>query len=105
MDACQIVLCPCPTRGEALSIADTLVQEGLAGAVNIARIDSVHRWRGQVRQLPEYLMMIKSRMDSYDAIEQRIMELHSYELPGIAAVPVTAGADAYLEWIRSGGMD
>ena len=34
------------------------------------------------------------------ALEKRIAELHSYDTPEILAVPVIAGAEKYLAWLR-----
>ena len=33
------------------------------------------------------------------AIEQAIREIHSYEVPEILALPVTAGSPDYLKWL------
>lgn len=95
--------CPCPDREEAGRIGDALVGKGLAAAVNIVAQDSVYRWRGQVREAREYLLIIKGPRKSYKLIERTILDMHSYELPGIVAVPVVGGFEPYLEWIGLGG--
>ena len=102
-EQCQIVLCPCPDREEARRIARELVEAGLAAAVNIVAQDSLFRWRGEINESSEYLLIIKSTRSSYERIEQTIMDNHSYQLPGIATVPITGGLAAYLDWIGSGG--
>lgn len=102
MDSCQIVLCPCPDREEAERISEALVERGLAAAVNIIKQDSVYRWQGRTRHCEEFVLMIKSTVESYDAIEQVILSMHSYEVPGIAAVPIAQGFVPYLRWLRSG---
>lgn len=103
MDSCHIVLCPCPSRAEALDISRSLVEEKLAAAVNVVETESVHRWDGEVRQVNEFLLMIKSREKDYAAVERKILSMHSYKLAGIASVPIDGGSEAYLEWICSGG--
>ena len=102
-DACQIILCPCPDRQEAQQIAEALVEKELAAAVNVIAQDSVYRWQGQINQTAEYLLLIKSQQENYDSIERIILNMHSYELPGIAVIPVMNGYAPYLAWIRSGG--
>ena len=102
-DACQIILCPCPDRQEAQRIAEALVEQKLAAAVNVIAQDSVYRWQGQINQAAEFLLMIKSQQKNYDAIERIIRDMHSYELPGIAVIPIVDGYAPYLAWIRSGG--
>ena len=103
MESCQIVLCPCPSKEEANKISRALVERGLAAAVNIVEQDSVYRWHGQTNQAHEFLLMVKSVEQSYGEIEQVILSMHSYELPGIAAVPIARGFAPYLEWMRCGG--
>ena len=102
-DACQIILCPCPNRQEAQRIAEALVEQGLAAAVNVISQDSIYRWQGRVNQAAEFLLLIKSQPENYDSIEQIILDMHSYELPGIAVVPVVNGYTPYLAWIESSG--
>ena len=101
--SCQIVLCPCPTRLEARRIGVALVEQGLAAAVNIVAADSIYRWQGRVEEKAEFLLLIKSGDHNYQAIEQAILDIHSYELPGIAVVPVVGGSAPYLEWMSEGG--
>lgn len=102
-DACQIILCPCPDRQEAQRIAEALVEQELASAVNVIAQDSVYRWRGKINKEAEFLLLIKSQQENYDSIEQLILDMHSYELPGIAVMPVVDGYAPYLTWIRSSG--
>ena len=102
-DACQIILCPCSDRREAQRIAEALVEQELAAAVNVIAQDSVYRWQGRVNQAAEFLLLIKSQQENYDAIERIILDMHSYELPGIAVIPVVNGYAPYLTWIRSSG--
>ena len=103
MEQCQIVLCPCPDKREAQHIADALVEQELAAAVNIVAQDSVYRWRGKIARETEFLLIIKSQRKNYESIEQTIIAMHSYELPGIAVVPIVNGFAPYLKWIESRG--
>lgn len=103
MDSCQIVLCSCPNKLEARRISEILVDRGLAAAVNIVQQESVYRWRGRTTHNGEFLLLIKSPEDRYDEVEQVILSVHSYELPGIAAVPIAGGFGPYLQWLRGGG--
>jgi len=84
-------------------IGSALVNEGLAAAVNIITQDSIFRWQGNVSESREYLLIIKCPQDCYRRIERTILDMHSYELPGIAVVPVVDGFGPYLEWIGNGG--
>ena len=47
----------------------------------------------------EVQLVIKTRSALYSDIEQKILTLHSYELPEIITVPIMSGLDSYLQWI------
>lgn len=83
-------------------LAAALVQEKLAACVNrIGPIQSTYIWQGQLQQDAEYLLMVKTHPDRLAALQQRVQELHTYDLPEIIAVPVVAGLPAYLDWINT----
>jgi periplasmic divalent cation tolerance protein len=85
---------------EAERIAEALVQERLAACVNIIpAITSIYRWQGEVHRDSEVLLIAKSRPGLFDPLVARVKELHSYEIPEIIALPITAGSKAYLKWI------
>jgi periplasmic divalent cation tolerance protein len=96
-----LVLCTCPDKEVAETIASQLVEGGLAACVNrIADITSVYMWQSELESAAEELLLIKSTTAAWDELQQTISRLHPYELPEIIAVPITAGSDAYLNWIR-----
>jgi periplasmic divalent cation tolerance protein len=95
-----IVLCACGSEAEAEAIAHHLVSNRLAACVNIsAPVRSVYRWQGKVESAPEWLLTIKTARSRFDEIAAAIQALHSYELPEIIALPITAGSAPYLKWI------
>ena len=49
---------------------------------------------------PESLMLIKTRANLLPAIEFRLRELHSYDIPEkFIAIPISLGAQPYLDWL------
>ena len=100
-----MVLCTCPDEQVASTIADKLVEEGMAACVNIMPgILSVYQWQGDVEHGNEVLLIIKTRQECYMELEDTILQLHPYELPEIIAVSIERGLSGYLEWIdRSTG--
>lgn len=86
---------------EADRLARSLVDEKLAACVTrIKSVQSVYRWHGQVEQSDEELLVIKTRKDLFGALEKRVRELHSYDVPEIIAVPLVAGSPPYLSWLQ-----
>jgi len=94
-----LLLSTCGTADEARRIARTLVDERLAACVNITKIDSIYRWKDQIEEREEQLLIIKTRSSIYEKAEKRIRALHSYELPEIIALKVEKGYPPYLDWI------
>ncbi|HEY2662768.1 MAG TPA: divalent-cation tolerance protein CutA [Candidatus Binataceae bacterium] len=85
---------------EARKIANALVSEQLAACVNIVdSIHSIYRWQGAVESAPECLMLIKTRAELLSAIEARLRDLHSYDVPELIAIPIGQGAPLYFDWL------
>ncbi|MEJ2048028.1 MAG: divalent-cation tolerance protein CutA [Dehalococcoidia bacterium] len=98
----RLIITTCPNMDVARILADALVTERLAACVNILPAGlSVYEWKGQVERESEYLLLIKSRSDRLSQLEQRVCELHPYELPELIAVPIKEGLSSYLSWIDS----
>jgi len=47
------------------------------------------------------LLLIKSTRERYDALRDRIVALHPYELPEVIAVDIALGLTPYLTWIAA----
>ena len=86
---------------QALDIAREMVARRLAACVNVLPgVRSVYRWQGRICRDGEYLLLIKTLEQEYEAVAAAIRELHSYELPEILAFPVGQGDERFLAWIR-----
>lgn len=95
-----VVFCTCPDETTAERIASALVDDGLAACVNrIPGVVSTYRWNGETRHGHEFLLLIKTTSERFDALREHIVALHPYELPEIIAVDIARGLPAYLDWI------
>jgi len=84
----------------ARRIAAALVKAREAACVNIvAGVISIYRWQGEDCESQEWLMLIKSSAERFEAVRARIRGMHSYELPEVIALPIVAGDTDYLHWI------
>ena len=100
MDEVWIVMCNAPDLESARAIADSLVRTRAAACVNLgAPCESVYRWQGAVERGAEVPLIIKTVSGRYAEVESTIRALHPYQVPEIIAVPVAAGARAYLDWV------
>jgi periplasmic divalent cation tolerance protein len=59
----------------------------------------VYRWRDAVEDEAEFLLLIKTRASLLRRVEQRVIELHSYEVPELLALAPSGGSAAYLGWL------
>jgi periplasmic divalent cation tolerance protein len=92
--------CTCPDEAAAQRIATALIEEHLAACVNrISGIASTYRWKGDVCQDVEVLLVIKTVRERFEALRERIIALHPYELPEVIAVDIALGHAPYLDWI------
>jgi periplasmic divalent cation tolerance protein len=90
-----------PTEDMAAAIARALVEARLAACANIVKdIRSIYTWQGKVQDDREVLMIVKTRRDLFNALLTKVKELHSYEVPEIIALPIVAGSEDYLKWLR-----
>ena len=97
-----MVLCTCGSEEEAMTMAKAVVEGRLAACVNVLpALRSVYRWEGEVRTDAEHLLLIKSTAERFEALRERIAELHSYENPEIIGLPIVAGAIPYLAWLSA----
>ena len=87
-------------KDEALSIAEVLVTERLAACANVIEpVVSVYTWKGKIERSTEAFMIIKTQLDAFPLLLNRIKELHSYDVPEIIVLPIMGGNPAYLKWI------
>jgi periplasmic divalent cation tolerance protein len=95
-----VILSTCSSEEEAATIARQLVERRSAACVQIVPgLRSFYRWKDEIQDDAECLLIIKSRRDIYPLLEAQLRKLHSYEIPEIVALQIVEGADAYLRWI------
>jgi periplasmic divalent cation tolerance protein len=87
-------------RREARRIGKALVTEKLAACVNILDgMNSLYFWEGKLSDERETLLIAKTRKALLPRLTARVKQLHSYKVPCIVALPITAGNRDFLQWI------
>jgi periplasmic divalent cation tolerance protein len=95
-----VVLSTCATADDAEMLARVLVTEQLAACVSIVpRVQSFYRWKGKLETADEFLLIIKTSRDLFDALNTELEKLHPFEVPEVLAIPIVAGAENYLNWL------
>jgi periplasmic divalent cation tolerance protein len=89
-------------RDEAERIGRTAVEERLAACVNIiGQIRSIYRWKDAVESADEVAAIFKTSEQGADALITRIAQLHSYDVPCIAAWPVEKILGSYEAFVEA----
>ena len=83
----------------ATTIIEGLLEHRLAACVQTMPVQSVYRWKGQLNRDSEVLAIIKTKASLYPEVEAFIRSRHSYEVPEILLLPVTAGFPGYVQWV------
>ncbi|MEO5858230.1 MAG: divalent-cation tolerance protein CutA [Pyrinomonadaceae bacterium] len=95
-----IILTTTSTNEEAESLANSLVESRLAACVQILpKMTSIYVWEGKIERSSENLLLIKTLAEKYEAVEQYILDHHSYETPEIVAIDVERVSAGYLKWL------
>lgn len=99
-----IVYITLPDAALADSLARELVEAGLAaGAHNLGMLRSVYRWRGEIRQGREWLLLCQAPADNYDRIEEFVKARHPFEVPCIMGLDMDRGHGPFMDWIARAG--
>lgn len=88
------------TVEEAKSIGRALVEERLAACVNVVPgMVSVYRWEGALEEAEEAVLIAKTRVALFEALTERVGELHDYDNPCVVRLDIVAGRRPFLDWI------
>jgi periplasmic divalent cation tolerance protein len=100
-DSVVLVLTTLPLDQDPTMMATALVDEGLVACVNVLPpMRSVYRWQGRIEQADERQVVMKTTAARVPALQERLRQLHPYDVPEFVVLPVSGGSDAYLAWVR-----
>ncbi len=96
-----IVLTTTPNAEEAEILATKIIGEKLAACVQVLPpMKSFYFWKNEIQTETEYLLLIKTLAEKYDALETFIEANHSYDVPEIVALPAGNVSAKYLSWMK-----
>jgi len=86
---------------KAPELAELIVKERLGACVNrVERVFSTYWWEGKIERDEEGLLIVKTTPEVFEKLLKRVKEVHPYCVPEIIALPVVAGNEDYLKWVR-----
>jgi periplasmic divalent cation tolerance protein len=98
----RLLLTTASSRAEAQTLARELVSRRLAACVNIVGpVSSIYHWQEEIERSEEFLLLIKSTAAQVNAIQEALVELHSYDLPELISLNIDSGLEGYLDWIAA----
>ncbi len=99
--AATLIYVTCGGEDEARRIGRTLVEERLAACANvIGGMTSIYRWQGAVQEDGETVLILKTTQGVVERLCARVKELHSYDVPCVAALPIAGGNADFIKWIE-----
>ncbi len=97
-----LILCTTDSLESAQKISTALLEAHEAACVNIiSGVRSMYRWEGRICDEVEFVLLIKSSTEKFEEVRRRIRQLHTYQVPEIIGLSITAGDSEYLSWLRS----
>lgn len=95
-----VILCTFPNSEQARQIGTVLVETQLAACVNLVpAVESIYRWQGKVEKATEVLAVFKTTAAAFPVFQQKLAELHPYEVPEIIALSPEKIAAPYRDWV------
>lgn len=89
-----------PDAEGARRVVKSLIEERFAACGNLVPgVESIYRWKGAVESAQEILVVLKTTTDRYQLLEERLRQLHPYEVPEVIATRVQTGSWPYLQWL------
>ena len=97
-----IIFVTAKDRTEAEELSQSLLNDRLIACSNIVYpINSFFYWSNKIDRAEECLIIMKSRLDLFAAVVEKVKGLHSYEVPEVLALPIVDGSKDYLDWMNT----
>jgi periplasmic divalent cation tolerance protein len=89
---------PVKDRKEAREISRKLLERKLVACANYFPIESMYLSEGRVKDIAEYILILKTTQKLYADVEKAVIELHSYKICCVAKVPAEYSL-GYRNWM------
>lgn len=103
MSGIVLLYVTCASADEAGRVGSAVVEQRLAACANILpAMQSIYWWQGRIERADEAVLILKTRTDLVDEAVAAIKGLHSYKVPCVLPIAVSAGGNPdYLAWLRA----
>ncbi|MEY3895515.1 MAG: hypothetical protein RLZZ214_1034 [Verrucomicrobiota bacterium] len=95
-----VILCTFPDSEQARQIGTVLVETQLAACVNLVpAVESIYRWQGKIEMATEVLAVFKTTAAVFTEFQEKLAELHPYDVPEIIALNPEKVSETYRAWV------
>ncbi len=98
-----LVYIPCQSSEQASQIGKQLLQKRLCACINtIPGMESTYFWPPKSDTFEsnhEVVLIAKTVESKYQALEEEVTKLHTYDNPCILAIPVSHVRKEYYDWL------
>lgn len=99
-----LVYITCANDVEAEKIGRVLIEEKLAGCINIlGEVKPIYHWPPKssiIETSKESVLIAKTLVSKYETLKKKVEDIHSYDTPCIIAIPTYDVSDKYYKWIK-----
>ncbi len=97
----SVCLVTVPDIETARKISSQVVEHSHAACVNIVpKVISTYRWKGQIEEENELLLIIKTCSSKVSHLEKLVLEIHPYDTPEFIVLAASQVNSAYQNWIK-----
>ena len=97
-----LVLVTAPDLKIARALVKAALQAKLIACANLVpKIESHYWWQGKIESGAEVLLVLKTQKSKLAALEKLVLARHPYDTPEFIVLPLSAGNQRYLEWLKS----
>ncbi|MGQ9708603.1 MAG: divalent-cation tolerance protein CutA [bacterium] len=90
-----------PDKQTANKLVTASLNQRLAACAQvIGPVNSTYWWQGKIEAALEWLCFLKTDAKHYKELKRVIKQLHPYDNPEIIALPIIAGSEDYLRWLK-----
>ncbi|MFB6099762.1 MAG: divalent-cation tolerance protein CutA [Candidatus Nanohalobium sp.] len=94
----KLVYVTFPDEKTCREISEKIVSERLAAGVNFDSMNSIYWWNDEIQKDSEYRALFKTSEDKVEELRERVLKLHPYDTPCIAAFEAEANED-FERWV------
>lgn len=96
----QFVYVTVSSMDEARKISKHLLEKKLIACANIFPISSIYRWESEIKEDPEYAIILKTVPENFKTIEKTILSIHTYDTPCIVSWDIKDASVPFFKWVE-----